>query len=113
MDQGMTSMLLWLAVMFAIFYFLMIRPNSKRQKERIAMLDAIKVRDNVITIGGIHGTVTRVNDETVMIKVAENVELEFLKSAVQTVENYDNKEESGKKKKIRLKKEVKNEESEE
>jgi len=91
-DQSLTNMLLWFAVFFGIIYFIIIRPNSKQQKERRTMLDSLKLKDKVITIGGLHGTVTKIEEDTVMIKVANNVEIEFQRSAVQTIENRDYKE---------------------
>ncbi|MGI6449770.1 MAG: preprotein translocase subunit YajC [Desulfitobacteriia bacterium] len=112
MDQSLMNMLLWFAVFFGIIYFIIIRPNSKQQKERRAMLESLKVKDKVVTIGGIHGTITKVNEDTVMIKVAKDVELEFLRAAVQSIQNRDYKEESGKKsRKVKLRKEPKTEES--
>lgn len=114
MDQSLTNMLLWFAVFFGIIYFIIIRPNNKQQKERRRMLDSVQVKDKVITIGGIHGTVTKVNEDTVIIKVAHNVEIEFLRSAVQTIENRDYKEESGSKtKKLKKNREERMEEPEE
>lgn len=72
-----------------IFYFLIIRPQKKRDKETQAMLDALKKGDKIITIGGIHGTVVAVKEKTVVIKVDDNARIEFLKSAVSTVVNKD------------------------
>ena len=72
-----------------IFYFLIIRPQKKRDKETQAMLDALKKGDKIITIGGIHGTVVAVKEKTVVIKVDDNARIEFLKSAVSTVVNND------------------------
>ena len=69
----------------AIFYFLLIRPQNKKQKETQRMLDALKKGDKVITIGGIHGTVSSVKEKTVIVKVDENTKLEFNKSAIATV----------------------------
>jgi preprotein translocase subunit YajC len=113
MDGNLTNMLLWFAVFFGIIYFIIIRPNNKQQKERRAMLESLKVKDKVITIGGIHGTVTKINEDTVIIKVANNVELEFLRSAVQTIENRNFKEETDKKSnRFKLRKGTKTEETE-
>lgn len=101
-DQGnLMNMLIWFAVFFGIVYFIIIRPNSKQQKERRAMLDSLKVKDKVITIGGVHGTITRIDEDTVMVKVAPNVELEFLRTAVQTIENRDYKESGSKGRKLK------------
>lgn len=72
-----------------IFYFLIIRPQKKRDKEAKAMIDAMKKGDKVVTIGGIHGTVVTVKDATVIIKVDDSARLEFSKSAISTVTSKD------------------------
>jgi len=74
-----------LIVIIAIFYFLIIRPQNKKRKETEKMLAALKKGDKVVTIGGLHGTVQSVKDSTVIIKVDDNVKLEFLRSAVSNV----------------------------
>ncbi|MDI3328780.1 MAG: preprotein translocase subunit YajC [Alicyclobacillaceae bacterium] len=72
-------------VMFAIFYFLLIRPQQKRQKERQAMLAALKKGDRVITIGGIHGTIIDLDDDKVTLRVSETTKIVFERSAISTV----------------------------
>jgi preprotein translocase subunit YajC len=74
-------------LIFLIIYFLMIRPHSKREKERKAMLSALKKNDKVVTQGGIHGTVTLVQDDQVILKVdpEKNVRLRVSRSAVQAI----------------------------
>lgn len=72
-------------LVIAIFYFLIIRPQNKRQKETKRMLEALKKGDRVVTIGGIRGLVQAVKDDTVVIKVDDQVKLEFSKSAVSNV----------------------------
>jgi len=73
------------AAIILIFYFLIIRPQNKKRKETEKMLSAIKKGDRVVTIGGVHGTVQSVKDSTIILKVDENVKLEFLRSAVSSV----------------------------
>lgn len=68
-----------------IFYFLVIRPQNKRQKEQERMIAALKKGDHVVTIGGIHGTVDNVGDNYVILRVDDNTKLKFSKSAVATV----------------------------
>ena len=68
-----------------IFYFLIIRPQNKKRKETEKMLSALKKGDKVVTIGGLHGVVQSVRETTVLIKVDDNVKLEFLRSAVSSV----------------------------
>lgn len=81
------SMLFPLLMMGFIFYFLMIRPQSKERKKREGMLAAIKKNDRVVTIGGIKGTVAMVKDDEITLKVDEstNTKLTFVRSAIQQV----------------------------
>ena len=72
-------------LMFIMMYFLMIRPQRKKQKELQDQIEAMKTGDKVVTAGGLHGLVTNIKDRTVILKVADNVKLEFEKSSVATV----------------------------
>jgi len=83
---SMISTVVMFGAVFAIFYFLIIRPQNKKQKEAQKMIAAIKKGDKVVTIGGIHGIVSSVKDKTVVIKVDDSAKLEFSKSAIATVE---------------------------
>jgi len=76
-----------MVAMFAIVYFLMIRPQSREKKKRQSLLSALKKNDRVVTIGGILGTVTAVRDDEVTLKVDEssNTKITFSKSAIQRV----------------------------
>ncbi|GGK16154.1 hypothetical protein GCM10010965_06510 [Caldalkalibacillus thermarum] len=87
--QELMGFLLPLALMFAIFYFLLIRPQQKRQRERNQMLANLQRGDKVITIGGLHGTIVDLTEEKVILKVADNVRLTFERSAVNAVVNDD------------------------
>ena len=89
---GLGSLLPMMLIMFAVVYFLMIRPEQKKQKERQAMLSAVKKGDRVLTTSGILGTVGTVKDSTMMVKIAENTVVEFTKSAVTSVLNKDGSE---------------------
>jgi preprotein translocase subunit YajC len=77
----------FLILMFVVMYFLMIRPNQKREKERRNMLGALAKGDKVVTTGGICGTVVGVNDKTVVLKVSDEpvTKIEFVRSAVAQV----------------------------
>ena len=81
---GGMSMLIMMVALFAIVYFFMIRPQNKKQKEIQKFRDALQVGDEVITIGGIHGTVKHIDAErqVVTLKVATGVEINFDKSAI-------------------------------
>ncbi len=76
-----------LLIMILIFYFLIMRPQSKKQKETKAMLAAVKKGDKVTTIGGIRGTVDNVKDDIVTVRVDGNTKIDFIKSAVSAVVN--------------------------
>ena len=81
----MMQSLLFIAVMFFILYFLMIRPQRKRQRERADMLSGVSKGDHVVTTGGIRGVVTLVRDHEVVVKVDDNVKLTLVKSGVARV----------------------------
>ncbi|WP_323031830.1 preprotein translocase subunit YajC [Brachymonas denitrificans] len=68
--------------MFAVLYFVMIRPQMRKQKEHRAMVEALAAGDEVVTAGGILGKVTRVRDGNVDVQVANGVEVQLQKSAV-------------------------------
>ena len=76
-------------LIIVIFYFFLIRPQNKKQKETQKMLDALKKGDKVITIGGIHGTIASVKEQTVVVKVDDGCKIEFNRSAIATVELTD------------------------
>lgn len=67
------------------FYFLFIRPQMKKQKEEREMRAALKTGDDVITGGGIFGTITNVKDDRFVVRIADNTKIEVLKDSVQTV----------------------------
>ncbi|MDI3257494.1 MAG: preprotein translocase subunit YajC [Kyrpidia sp.] len=79
------SGILSIILMFAIFYFLLIRPQQKRQKERQAMLSQLQKGDRVVTIGGIHGTIVDLDDDKVTLRVAETTKIVFERSAISSV----------------------------
>jgi preprotein translocase subunit YajC len=68
--------------MFAIMYFLIIRPQQKQKRERESLLRAIKKGDRVVTSGGLYGTVVGLSEHTVTLKVADQVKLDFERSAI-------------------------------
>ena len=80
---GLMGMLFPLAIFVLIFYFFIIRPQRKRDKQQKNMIDSIARGDQVVTIGGIYGTVRDVRDNEFVIEVSEGVRVTFLKSAVQ------------------------------
>lgn len=72
-------------VLFGILYFMMIRPQQRREKERKAMIEAIKSGDRVAFSGGILGTVTNVKQHTFVLKIADNTKIEVARGAVSRV----------------------------
>jgi preprotein translocase subunit YajC len=74
-----------LVFMFAIFYFLLIRPQQKKAKEHKALLEGMKKGDNVITAGGVHGKVTAVENDLVTLEIANNVNIKITKSYIAAI----------------------------
>ena len=81
---GLISMLPFVFI-FVIMYYVMLRPQMRRQKEQAKLVSALKTGDSVVTAAGIHGMITNVKDTTVIVKVADNVKLEMEKTAVTNV----------------------------
>jgi preprotein translocase subunit YajC len=79
---SVVTQLVFFAAIFAIFYFLLIRPQQKQKREREDMLRAVKRGDRVVTSSGLHGTVASLDDETVTVRVTEQVRLVFDRSAI-------------------------------
>ncbi|SKC70174.1 protein translocase subunit yajC [Maledivibacter halophilus] len=85
------SGLIMMLVFFGIFYFLLIRPQQKKNKQIQRMRSELKVGDNIITIGGVHGKVLSIKDELVTIEVgADKVKLQISKWAVGSVKDKSN-----------------------
>lgn len=82
MNSGNIGTLIYIVALFALLYFLMIRPQQQRQKKHQQMINNLKVNDHVTTAGGILGTVVKIKEDTMIIRVADNVRIEILKSAV-------------------------------
>lgn len=68
-----------------IFYFFIIRPQNKKQKETEKMLAALKKGDKIVTVGGIHGVISSTKEKTVIVKVDDNTKIEFSRAAISTV----------------------------
>lgn len=84
MNQGPNPLLnlMPIILIFIVFYFLLIRPQKKTQDEQKKMIAALKKNDEVITSGGIHGTIANVKDHTVTLKVDDNVKIEVQKNSI-------------------------------
>ena len=79
---GIISLLPTLIIFALVFYFLLIRPQTKKAKEQRKLMDSIAIKDEVLTTGGVIGEVVRVADNYVVLKLAENIEVVFQKSAI-------------------------------
>ncbi len=82
-------LLLWAPILL-IFYFIMIRPAQKKQRKRREMLNNLKKGDKVISTGGLIGTVVSTSEKTVVVKIADNVKVKLLRSAVVGLAESDN-----------------------
>jgi preprotein translocase subunit YajC len=83
--QSFITSLIPFAAIIAIFYFLIIRPQNKKQKETRKMLSALKKGDRIVTIGGIHGTIQSVKESSVIVRVDDTTKVEFSRSAIASV----------------------------
>lgn len=81
---GIESMLL-IVLMFVVLYFLMIRPQMKRAKEQKALLDSLQKGDEVVTVGGVLGRITKLNENYVTLEIANNIEVQVQRPAVQVL----------------------------
>ncbi len=74
-----------LIILFFIFYFLIIRPQQKKQKDHADLISKLDKNDEVITVGGVHATVVSVGEKTAMIRIADNVKIEIEKASITQV----------------------------
>jgi preprotein translocase subunit YajC len=79
------SMLIPIAIFCVLFYVMILRPQMKKQKDAKALVSGLKTGDQVITIGGVHGMITNVQENTVTVKIAENVKVKFQRTAIDQV----------------------------
>ena len=82
---GMMSTVIMFTMIGAIFYLMIYRPQKKRQKERESLLGKMEKGDKVITSSGIHGTISQIDETTVLVQVSDNTKLRFEKASVTTV----------------------------
>jgi preprotein translocase subunit YajC len=82
---GLLALFLPFLLVFIVFYFFIIRPQRKREDQRKAMISAVQKGDRIVTIGGIHGTVTKVDDDSVLAEVDGQVKLRFDKNAIASI----------------------------
>ncbi len=84
-EGGLMSTLIMFALIIGIFYFLILRPQQKRQKEREKLLNSVKKGDKIVTAGGLHGSVAGLDEKTVLIQVTDTVKMKFERSAIATI----------------------------
>ena len=82
---GGSTMIIFYALLFAAMYFFMIAPQRKKQKEQEKMLSALSSGDEIMTTGGIYGTITNVKDDRFVVRIADNAKIEVGKSFVTAV----------------------------
>ncbi len=82
---GRISTLIMFGAIFAIFYFMIIRPQQKRAKEREKLLSNIEKGDKIVTTGGVHANIVGIEDKTVLIEIAPNVKIKVERSAIGSV----------------------------
>ena len=90
MATFLQSPLPMLIIMMVIWYFLLIRPQQQKQKQLNKDIANIKKNDEVVTIGGVHGTIAAINEKTLSVRIAENVRVELEKTAIQSVKKSGN-----------------------
>ena len=83
--MGLALFCVPLIFIFIIMYFVMIRPQKKRQEQQKQLIASLKTGDRVVTNAGIHGLISNVKETTVLVKVADNVKIEIDKSAITNV----------------------------
>ena len=79
------SQLIAIVLIFVVFYFLLIRPQKKAQDDHKKLLAGVKKNDEIITVGGIHGTIANVKETTITLKVDDNVKIEIQKSSIASI----------------------------
>ena len=96
-QSGMSQygMFIWLGLMVLLFYFMLIRPQKRREKERQALLSAVKTGDRVLFAGGLLGVVANVKDKTLVVKIADGVKVEVVRGAITQVLDKGDVPESG------------------
>lgn len=83
--SGLISTIIMFGAIFLIFYFMIIRPQQKRAKDRDKMLSNIEKGDKVVTSGGIHGIIAGLEEKTVLLQISENVKVKVERSAIASV----------------------------
>jgi len=94
--MGGATIIIWILVFFGIFYFLAIRPQRRQKQQHAEMVGMLKKGDEVVTIGGMFGTITAIGDDWVELEVAKRTKVRYLKraiSSITSIDEYDEEEE--------------------
>jgi preprotein translocase subunit YajC len=94
--NSQTVSILYIVALFAILYFLMIRPQQQRQKRHQEMIKSLRPDDRVTTVGGIFGTIVKLKEDSIILRIADNVRIEVLKNSISQVISKEEEEEEGK-----------------
>jgi preprotein translocase subunit YajC len=86
-QSSTVTMVLYMVVFIGIMYMFMIRPQQKQAKQRQAMLNSLRANDKIITTGGIYGKIKKVKDDSVIVQIADKVEIEVARAGIASVEN--------------------------
>jgi preprotein translocase subunit YajC len=87
--MGGATIIIWILVFFGIFYFLAIRPQRRQRQQHAEMVRMLKKGDEVVTIGGMFGTVTKIGDDWVELEIAKRTRVRYLKRAVSSITSID------------------------
>lgn len=90
------TIIIWVVVFFGIFYFLAIRPQRRQRQQHAEMVSMLKKGDDVLTIGGMYGTVSAIGDDWVELEIAKRTRVRYLKraiSSITSIDEYDEEEE--------------------
>lgn len=88
----MQNSLLWLVLLVALMYFMIIRPQQKQKKQRQELLGSLNKGDSIVTIGGIHGEIIALTDESIVLEISPDVRITIQRSAVGFVKTKDDEE---------------------
>jgi preprotein translocase subunit YajC len=91
---GLVQLVLMMAIIFGIFYFLVIRPQKQQQQEHQSMIESLETGDEIVTAGGIHGEVTDVDEETVQLRINDDTVITLNKNGVSEKKGEDDGDES-------------------
>lgn len=83
---GLLGLIMPFLLVGVLFYFMILRPQQKQQKERKAMLDALKTGDKIVTVGGIHGELVALKEDYVTLKIADKTEIRLTRSGISHVQ---------------------------